>query len=51
MSLMSSNINLISYMLRTKNDRGNGPANTNNAIDKCSGDIIKVMFQDDFLLW
>ena len=28
--------------------RGNGPANTNKAIDMCSGDIIKVMFQDDF---
>jgi|TARA_B100000282_G_scaffold198322_1_gene145017 glycosyltransferase involved in cell wall biosynthesis len=33
---------------KNKNDRGNGPANTNNAIDKCSGDIIKIMFQDDF---
>lgn len=34
----------------SKNDenRGNGPANTNKAIDMCSGDIIKVMFQDDF---
>ena len=29
-------------------NRGNGPANTNKAIDMCSGDIIKVMFQDDF---
>ena len=29
-------------------DRGNGPANTNRAIDMCDGDIIKVMFQDDF---
>ena len=27
---------------------GNGPANTNKAISMCSGDIIKVMFQDDF---
>jgi len=27
---------------------GNGPANTNSAIDMCSGEIIKVMFQDDF---
>ena len=34
--------------VKNKNDRGNGPANTNNAIDKCSGDIIKIMFQDDF---
>ena len=24
------------------------PANTNKAISMCSGDIIKVMFQDDF---
>lgn len=30
------------------NNRGNGPANTNNAINHCSGEIIKVMFQDDF---
>jgi glycosyltransferase involved in cell wall biosynthesis len=27
---------------------GNGPANTNNAIKYCDGNIIKVMFQDDF---
>lgn len=33
---------------KNKNDRGNGPANTNKAIEMCSGDIIKVMFQDDF---
>ena len=33
---------------RNENDRGNGPANTNRAIEMCSGDIIKVMFQDDF---
>ena len=33
---------------RNKNAYGNGPANTNNAIEMCSGDIIKVMFQDDF---
>ena len=34
--------------VRNENDRGNGPANTNNAMAHCSGDIIKVMFQDDF---
>ena len=34
--------------VKNKNDFGNGPANTNNAIKNCSGDIIKVMFQDDF---
>lgn len=28
--------------------RGNGPANTNSAIELCTGDIIKIMFQDDF---
>ena len=27
---------------------GNGPANTNSAIEMCSGEIVKVMFQDDF---
>lgn len=29
-------------------NRGNGPFNTNKSIEMCSGDIIKVMFQDDF---
>ena len=33
---------------KNENDRGNGPANTNKAIEMCSGDIIKIMFQDDF---
>ncbi len=33
---------------RNENNRGNSPANMNNAISKCSGDIIKIMFQDDF---
>ena len=28
-------------------DRGNGPANTNTALKHCSGDLIKIMFQDD----
>ena len=28
-------------------DRGNGPANTNCAIGYCTGDRIKIMFQDD----
>jgi glycosyltransferase involved in cell wall biosynthesis len=34
-----------------KNDRllGNGPANTNNCIINSDGDIIKIIFQDDFL--
>ena len=33
---------------KNPNDRGNGPANTNAAMRLCTGDIIKVMFQDDF---
>ena len=33
---------------KNKKDKGNGPSNTNRAIEMCSGDIIKVMFQDDF---
>ena len=34
--------------IRNPENRGNGPANTNNAIDLCDGEIVKVMFQDDF---
>ena len=34
--------------VRNKEKRGNGPANTNVAIDLCKGEIVKVMFQDDF---
>ena len=34
--------------IRNPENRGNGPANTNNSIDLCDGDIVKVMFQDDF---
>ena len=33
---------------RNSDKRGNGPANTNAAIDLCTGEIVKVMFQDDF---
>lgn len=33
---------------RNVESRGNGPANTNNSIKKAKGDIIKIMFQDDF---
>ena len=29
--------------------RGSSSANINTAIDNCSGDIIKILFQDDFL--
>ena len=31
---------------RNENMRGNSPANANRSIEMCSGDIIKVMFQD-----
>ncbi len=33
--------------IRNFYNRGNGPANTNFAIERCSGDLIKIMFQDD----
>ena len=33
--------------IRNFYDRGNGPANTNNALKHCSGDLVKIMFQDD----
>jgi len=33
---------------KNKFNRGNGPDNTNKAIELCSGEIIKIMFQDDF---
>jgi glycosyltransferase involved in cell wall biosynthesis len=34
---------------KNKNHFGNGPANTNNTIINADGDIIKIIFQDDFL--
>lgn len=34
--------------VKNKNKRGNSSANLNNAIANCSGEIIKIMFQDDF---
>jgi glycosyltransferase involved in cell wall biosynthesis len=33
---------------RNRKKLGNSPSNTNTAIKKCSGEIIKIMFQDDF---
>lgn len=33
---------------RNENHCGNSPANLNNALDNCYGEIIKIMFQDDF---
>ena len=35
--------------IRNQYKRGNSSANTNNAIKQASGDIIKILFQDDFL--
>lgn len=37
----------IKYFLNP-NHRGNSPANTNNAIRNANGDIVKIIFQDDF---
>ena len=36
--------------IRNFYNRGNGPANTNTALKHCSGDLIKIMFQDDFFI-
>ena len=35
--------------IKNELNRGNSSANINNAIKCCSGDIIKILFQDDFL--
>jgi glycosyltransferase involved in cell wall biosynthesis len=34
--------------IRNKKKRGNSPANLNNALKNCSGEVVKIMFQDDF---
>jgi glycosyltransferase involved in cell wall biosynthesis len=34
---------------KNEEKRGNSPANTNNAIKKSQGKLIKILFQDDFL--
>lgn len=34
--------------VKNKENLGNGPANTNNCIKNADGEIIKIMFQDDF---
>lgn len=39
------NIKYVKYDL----NKGNCSANTNNAIKNCDGEIIKIIFQDDFL--
>jgi glycosyltransferase involved in cell wall biosynthesis len=35
---------------RNEENRGNFTDNTNRAMKRCNGDIIKILFQDDFLL-
>jgi glycosyltransferase involved in cell wall biosynthesis len=40
--------NLDIKYLKYSENRGNGPSNTNNSILNADGDIIKIMFQDDF---
>lgn len=39
----------IRYFKNTK-DIGNGPANTNSAVEMCSGKITKLIFQDDLFI-
>jgi glycosyltransferase involved in cell wall biosynthesis len=41
-----TNLNIVYF--NNAHTKGNSPANLNNAISLCSGEIIKVMFQDDF---
>ena len=35
---------------KNENKRGNGPANTNNALRYATGEIVKIMFQDDLFV-
>ena len=35
--------------VRNERDRGNMSANINNAIAHCTGDVVKILFQDDYL--
>lgn len=44
-----SNFFKIKYF-KFEDKRGNSPANTNNAIKNCDGDVIKILFQDDLLI-
>lgn len=36
--------------IRNEKNRGNSPANLNNALKIANGEIIKIMFQDDFFI-
>lgn len=40
--------NLNIQYFRNENGRGNPCSNTNNAIEKCKGEVIKIFQQDDF---
>jgi len=42
------NLNIVYH--KNYNNRGNSPANLNNALRFAKGDIIKIMFQDDFFV-
>lgn len=42
------NLNRVKY-IRNLSDRGNGVANLNQSLIRASGEIIKIMFQDDFM--
>lgn len=35
---------------KNEEKRGNGPANTNSAVEMCSGEITKIIFQDDLFI-
>lgn len=48
--LVSSHKDLNINYLKNKNNRGNSPANLNFALKHAKGEIIKIMFQDDFFV-
>lgn len=35
---------------KNEDNRGNGPSNTNSAVEMCNGKITKLMFQDDLFI-
>lgn len=39
----------IKYYKNSKH-KGNGPYNTNHALEKCKGEIVKIIFQDDLFV-
>ena len=42
------NLNINYY--KNSENKGNGPYNTNHVLKKCTGDIIKIIFQDDLFV-